>query len=157
MDARAFGGIQCEQRLRHLRQRLDIGHAQQAAADAAAIGSQGVMDLMQLQHGRQQVAGQLLAYLWAPTTLKRQRQDLRLPPYCLPGQLLHALIDKATVCRQQAVAVAVTRLPASEFVEPGAADFQWCARFTPVGLIYPAAGAVGVEQAADQRRWQGGG
>lgn len=139
-------------------QRVDVGEADQAEADALAAARVGlVVAVMQAGDGGWQGLCQIGTNLFAAGAGDGQRQDFCLAPLRGLVEAGQALFDKGGMGAAVAADGVVIRGFGSEFVKPGAADLGRSLRLTAVLGKFCPPSAVGLEQAFDQRGRQGGG
>ncbi len=147
-------GVQC---LGQLDQRIDVGQAHQAEAHAPAIACGAVMPLMQFVHPGRKLPGQLGANSPTLAAAAGDGHDACATAYRLFAQGCQPRVDEGAVLPGKTLAVDVIRRPASELVEPGAADIRRAARLAAMLAIGPTSGAIGLEQPTHQRGRQGRG
>ena len=148
----------------HVVQRSDVGHTDQAHADAfAADGVDGVVlgqlvqfpGMLQYQMGKGLVPLRLVVVDAAPFI--RHCRDLCQAARLGLGQPCDALLHITGMGLPEAGAVRAVLRGLLKFVDPQAAGIDWLARtFAAVLLMHRAPGTVGQEQTLHQCRWQRG-
>ena len=158
MNALAGGGATGKQAAGDQDQRIDVGHADQAEADAFAADRVGLMiGGMQAGNGGLQRLGEIGADLFATGAGNGQRQDVGVATHRGLAQAGQALFDKAGMRGAVTADFAVVGGFRAEFVKPGTADGGRSVRLTAMLGEFRSSGAIGLEQPFDQSRRQGGG
>lgn len=144
MDALIGIRAACEQASGNQSQRVDVGHADEANADALAGDRVSLLiDSVQATDGRLERFGEVGANFFTAGARDVERQDFRIVADRGFAQASQALLDEGLMCGLIAADLSMVRSFGGEFIEPGTANLDCFLRSTAMLLKFCPAGAIG--------------